>query len=265
MRKRLTLISAIFLIISLITVSGCKNNNNDMQGADDEIQTTVITQPMTSAKPTEIATTIQPTTAEPESTSASESTTQAVQEENYIAIAKELTGHKYVYRIPSIMLGSEDAEKVNREILDNYDNFFNNPEYIEEVCYGIDYEYFVNSNILSLVVWGDYMNDYRTYKVYNFDITTGEQIGNEKIAKAVSKDYSQLKEKIKNIIINDFTERYSSLSNYNDYQVQYQRNIDNSNVENAELYLAENNKLMVRYKEFAMVGSEAYYYITEIE
>ena len=63
--------------------------------------------------------------------------------------------YKYIYSIPQININSEDIEKINQEILKEYEdiiNEMNDKQQINLGCEGLIYEYYENDGILSLVM-----------------------------------------------------------------------------------------------------------------
>ena len=113
---------------------------------------------------------------------------------------------KFVSNIPNINIDSIYAKKVNGEINSliysmGYDNNYDeNGIKCKDFCSLIQYKYYLNDNILSLVVYEDGQTDplSHTYYTYNIDIYTGEEITNKDLVK------------LKNIDVNDFSTKLSN-------------------------------------------------------
>ena len=100
-----------------------------------------------------------------------------------IYVCKKITDeNNWQLDVPCIASDNEKAKKINDEI---YDKIYENKMFEK-----VDYEYYTNDNIISIVIningWiGDDANN--VYLVYNFDKDTYEPISNEEILKYVNK------------------------------------------------------------------------------
>ena len=95
------------------------------------------------------------------------------------------------YKVPEINLDYDNIEEINEEIADLVDSKLKKYEKLSELPEGeiaiMDYVWYENDNILSLVFYND--NIYTSnYYVFNVDIYTGEEIDNKEILNAAKID-----------------------------------------------------------------------------
>ena len=100
----------------------------------------------------------------------------------YTSYSKESS--EYSYAVPYININSEDVEKINEEIKNEFMSLIeealqNEKEGSSIVLNEVKYNSYLNDNILSVIISGAYQGgDYKNYKVYNVDIYTGKSITN---------------------------------------------------------------------------------------
>ena len=122
--------------------------------------------------------------------------------DNYANVIDK-TFHNY-YEYPAINIDSEDVKAINAEIATKY-GF--TPEQEEELFFMelevITYDYYINGNILSVVVMKG-GNDSTWTDAYNVDLETGKRIPNEhligraQMSSSVKFDADKIKEELKN-------------------------------------------------------------------
>lgn len=161
-------------------------------------------------------------------------------------------------KIPMININSVYADRVNKEISEfmykEYDDDNNGGIKCKEYCSQIIYKYYLNDNILSLVIKLDAAEsgNAHEYYAYNIDIYTGEEVTNKDLVK------------LKNINESDFATKLSSTfkeaypfdkyypeneygKEYKDFAIQtYNQTTDlkNCSIDNP-IFLNENGELMV--------------------
>lgn len=174
------------------------------------------------------------------------------------------------YKIPRIVLEGTDAELANKQSEEIFNDKCKSADDMRnfnawELQYTkLDYEYYINDNVLSVVIFNKYpFNNYTEYTVYNFDVLSGKRLYNEDIANKLSLNYS----KIKNVIIEKIQNYFNSLpTNHSTfYYTQLERSISDDNIESSSLYIGENGQIMVEYRIYKMAGSETYYYLMSID
>ncbi|MBO5349075.1 MAG: hypothetical protein J6A89_04585 [Clostridia bacterium] len=117
----------------------------------------------------------------------------------------------YTYRLPKINIESEYANEINNEIkelvtkVENFVSKLDNGYDIlyEEYCYGFDYNYAINGDIVSIIIFVNNESDADDAIVYNIN-TKGE-----KVEKAMLLEKSNIKE-------SEFQDKIFSLIKSND-------------------------------------------------
>jgi hypothetical protein len=119
------------------------------------------------------------------------------------------TGGKYRYNvtIPSINLDCLEVKKINDDIklkfnseLNNFKNGIND---VTSSIYYLTYNYYLDGNILSLLIMnysGYEMNATKKYYSYNININTGKEITISDLIKNKGYDYDLLNNKFKTLI-----------------------------------------------------------------
>ncbi len=125
-------------------------------------------------------------------------TVKSVKSDVYANVTGQ-TFHNY-YEYPAININSEDVIAINKKIAKN--NEYSSME-IESGFLGeidvITYDYYVNGNILSVVLL-DGGNDSTWNTIYNIDLKTGKEIGVQDLLKDV--DLTDVNTKIKEYAVN---------------------------------------------------------------
>ncbi len=174
------------------------------------------------------------------------------------------------YRIPRIVLEGTDAELANEKSEQIFNDKCKSADDMrnfkawELQNTKLDYECYINDNVLSVIILDKYpFNNYTEYTVYNFDVLSGKRLYNEDIANRLSLNYS----KIKNVIIEEIQNYFNSLppNHSTFYYEQLEKSISEDNIENSSLYIGENGQIMVKYRIYQMAGSETYYYLMSID
>ena len=151
-----------------------------------------------------------------------------------IYVCKKITDeNNYQLDVPCIASDNENAKKINNEI---YDKIYENRMFEK-----VDYEYFTNDNIISLVIningWmGDGPNN--VYLVYNFNKDTYETISNEQILNYVNKVPTKFINDYNNIIKTSFEEEKKQYeeNGFTGITIYYH---EINNVEDFKLYLKD--------------------------
>ena len=92
----------------------------------------------------------------------------------------------YSYDVPAINIDSADVQAINAAIQTGYRDkingeLANEQQGLSVVMHTVGYEYSINDNVLSLVVYNEYPNDCVYYQVFNVDVYTGAAIGNNEL------------------------------------------------------------------------------------
>lgn len=180
-----------------------------------------------------------------------------------------------VTEIPKININSIYADKINKEILAlmyksyDYDGNVNDSLKCKDFCSLIRYKYFINSNILSLVIYQDGGTDplNHEYYAYNIDIYTGEDVSNKDLVKSKNIDVNNFNTKLSNTFKDayPFDKYYDGKESYEgekDFATQmYNKTMDltNCSIDNA-MFLNENGELMVVVGVYYYAGGEGAIY-----
>ena len=135
----------------------------------------------------------------------------------YTAFEEKSEG--YSYSIPKINIDSEDVEKINNEIEEKIiKKAKEEVEYSKEFEEGfvgepanISYNYYINSEILSLVIEQGYVYDYIEYMVYNVNIKTGKKCTNEEVVAFKGISANEFTNKLPEIYGERFEDAYGSM------------------------------------------------------
>ncbi len=167
--------------------------------------------------------------------------------------------YEYKYEIPQINLKSKEIEKINKEILEKYENIIdkvNEKQFIDFESEALYYEYYENNGILSLVMidtaeaGGAYLS-----KTYNIDISAKKEIDNAKLLEKVDVTENDLNKKIIKAIEN--LEMYKSNNDFEKGQKDKSINkYKNVSADEITLYINEKNNLCAGLVVHAIAGGE---------
>lgn len=98
--------------------------------------------------------------------------------------------------------GSSKVKEINEEIKQNY------ADEDDEYC-SSEYNYYLNNDILSLIIKHSGPTDGWIYDVYNINVKTGKTVNNTELLKAKNIDETTLITKIKELCKNKFIEEHN--------------------------------------------------------
>lgn len=179
----------------------------------------------------------------------------------------------YKFRIPNINIDSDYVSELNKEINEKLISeakkiIESNEEF--SALLEIDYEYYKNNDILSVVIYATHEGEIKNYYVYNINTQTGAKVTNEEIIKIKGFDKTTFENKLSNALGIDFENRNGEFESWlpaqgssteeskKFYEAQYKltTNLNNCKLENQQIYLGENNKLYVVGKSYNLAGGE---------
>ena len=180
------------------------------------------------------------------------------------------------FRIPKINIDSDDARKINDEIdemVKNAQQFVEdyNKDNIEgEGPSYIDYHYYINNDILSVVIEYSSGYDYMEFKVYNINIKTGKKYTNEDILKVKNISIDKFEERLSNTFGEQLKEEYKDIENEElkeQYKEIYSKTIskENCSINNNQIFLDNDNEISVVAKEYSIAGAGRYYYVFKLK
>ncbi len=157
------------------------------------------------------------------------------------------------FKVPYINIDSDASRNSNSEIKTIYcENLNIIKDIIEEIkeelatgtsggtsLKSLNYEYFTNDNILSIVITKD---DYekQNYYTYNLSLKTGELLNFEDIYKTVDLTSSNVKEKLEEAIISKYDAWYTENDEDNSMREEYYEELKNETITNFENDLNDN-------------------------
>ena len=116
---------------------------------------------------------------------------------------------------PYINIDSEYAVKINQEIKDLYDDWYNEMD-MTSYGYPMDYSYHISGNILSVVIYRPYTRNLCPYCAYNINLDTSCEASLEEVYQACGfKTLSELEDKVKIAIYNDDEGNLSDSASWN--------------------------------------------------
>lgn len=180
----------------------------------------------------------------------------------------------YSYKIPQINIDSADAEKINKEIQDEYMGAYTQgKEYNGAGCSKIEYAYHINEDIVSVVMASFWDGGSAGRTAYNINSKTGKEVTNSELlskkgiteADFPSKLSKILAEKLKGMYTLS-EEQLSYTGSAEFYNTQYKRTtaLENCSVNN-DMYLNANNQLCVITTRYNIAGGDATEIIVNID
>ena len=213
-------------------------------------------------KPTEATETAQSDTeaaseaATEAATSAAEPTTASIGTlGDYVKTAKEATvtygdGNTNTLRRPEIMIDSSDAKAANEEIQSKYGAVFDSGD-SHQGAYYLDYEAYLNGNILSVVIISKYDGGNTYGLAYNFDVLTGGRLDNKQICDAVGEDHEEELADLREELEEYYEEKYGTMPG-ND--AEREKTYSAENIGKAVMYLDGEGDIAALVDVYAAVG-----------
>ena len=191
-----------------------------------------------------------------------EEPTEPPKAEDFIKIYQQDTYYNKIrrkdctYTMPLIAIDSADAEQINGELIQFYDealmhiNSYINDPYCDGI-YEVNYEVWLHDNTLSLCVEAKLAVSAR-YPVYNIDISTGKMLDNEAVAQYCGKSFRDIFENVRGSMDEVFMEKFGQ--NGADILEKYrEQTMSDENVERSKLYIGDNDQLYVSFEWFMAV------------
>ncbi len=173
-------------------------------------------------------------------------------------------------KTPKLLINSADADTINTEIKKLEDEYTKALDDIYSTEYrDINYSYYLNENVLSLVITKKYYSDYIDYEVYNINIETNSLLSNTDLLniKNISEDEYTIKLKAVtdslHVTIDDIPNPDSATQNTIQMGIQ-QANLLNI-PENIQLFYNENSNLSAIASVFTYAGGGFMYKLIDIE
>lgn len=169
---------------------------------------------------------------------------------------------KYEFNIPQININSNDVKQINKEILDKYETILANVyenQYIDFSAEALDYEYYINDDVLSLV-----LNVYTEggpifgSEIYNVDIGTGEKVTNAGLIECMNITETEFENKLNNAIEN--LEMYTNKEIEEEFkEEQLNKTLElykEEVLDEIKMYINKKGNITVSIEVFATAGGE---------
>lgn len=183
---------------------------------------------------------------------------------DYVKTAKEKSvsfgdGNTNILRIPEILLSGTDATAANDEIIEKFGAVVNgDADYTG--AYALDYEAYLNQEILSVIVTAKYDGGNSYGLCYSFDVTSGKKLDSEALCTAIGESYSDKLDDLYDELADYYEDKYSTLPG-ND--TEKEKTYSYSNLKAAVMYLDGSGDLMAMTDIYAAVGGG--HWIAQIE
>ena len=211
----------------------------------------VPTQPQTEA---EVEATVAPATEPATEPPVTEAPTEIFDDalSGYIKIAKEKTleyssGHTHTFCLPEVTFDTQDARDANSEIMDDFGEMMEN--LTTTSGYSLEYEAYLNEDVLSLVIFVRYDGGSGFGLGYNFDVTTGDRIDDETLCSIIGKSYDDVLDELCDALDEHFEKK-----NLIGIDSRREQTYSDENLQAAILYLNDSADLMAMIDVYASVG-----------
>ncbi len=179
--------------------------------------------------------------------------------------------YEYTYEIPQINIESKDVEKINKEILEKYEEILSDMyknQYLNFEAEGLEYKYYSNDDVLSLILivdteaGGTFGAD-----IYNINIETGKKLTNKELIEAMDMTETELKNKL--------TDAIKKLDIYSDKEVdsdfvETQRNktlklYREKTINDISIYVNNAGNITAYLEVFSIAGGETMNCLVDLE
>ena len=228
--------------------------------------------PAESAAPSETPAPVE--SAEPSETPAPVESETPVIPEDIVITAYENSGdytdslgnkYRYSYRIPAINADTEDALRLNSLINEQLMSVVNEElsamaDGVSLVTVNVDFSFYVNGGIVSLLCKADSPNDFYSYWVYNYDAESGREFTRSDFLAREELTEEELVSLALSACEAKFIEAFGSFPHDSFYEEQYARTIDPAGYgEDLMLYYGENGALSIVAPIYSLAGAAFYY------
>ena len=128
----------------------------------------------------------------------------SLKQNNLITDLINMKTSEAIYRLPKINIESDNVKTINKEIekinnaIQEDAKKYLDDNYYEQRYYATNYEYFINNNVLSVVIYMRTLGSYDGVEivVYNINLTSGELIEDKDILKKVNINIEDFQNKV---------------------------------------------------------------------
>lgn len=173
--------------------------------------------------------------------------------------------YRYSYRVPAINADTEEAQRLNSLINEQLMSVVNEELSsmdggLSLVSINMDYRFFVNGGIVSILCKADSPNDFFNYWVYNYDAESGREITRADFLAREGLTEDELVSLACAACEKKFTEAFGGFPHDDFYDEQYARTLDPSTYgDDLMLYYGEDGVLSMVAPIYSMAGAAFYY------
>ena len=246
MKPRKTILWIIAALIGMLLCS-CSNGGSENEATETTNYAQIITTPVTEeVKPTELS---------------ADSYVVTAKEKTYQYSDSSGTSLSATYRIPALNFSTAEAAAVNAEIEQAYAEEFLGADKAEQEktalpCDMIDYEYYINDKLISIVIKHQNSAHITDYRVYNYNAENDTRLDNGGLLAYLNRDTEQTYSDLKKVLQDDYTSKYKYDHFPKDYYIQLEKTIGDEGLKSSQLYLRKNANLCAICTEYASVGQK---------
>ena len=173
--------------------------------------------------------------------------------------------YHYSYRIPAINAEPEEARRLNELIYTQLMSVVDKElksmdDGLSLVSVNVDYRYYVNDGIVSILCTSDSPNDFNNYLVCNYDAGNGREFTRADFLAREGLTEEELVSLACATCEKTFTEAFGNFPHDSFYEEQYARTLDPSTYgDDLMLYYGEDGTLSMVAPIFSLAGASFYY------
>ena len=173
--------------------------------------------------------------------------------------------YHYSYRIPAINAEPEEARRLNELIYTQLmsvvdEELKSMDDGLSLVSVNVDYRYYVNDGIVSILCTSDSPNDFNNYLVCNYDVGNGREFTRADFLAREGLTEEELVSLACAACEQTFTEAFGNFPHDSFYEEQYARTLDPSTYgDDLMLYYGEDGTLSMVAPIFSLAGASFYY------
>ena len=168
-------------------------------------------------------------------------------------------GDTRVYRLPEILLDSDDADAANTEIMDRFGEDIEDIKSYSDYCpvVALDYEAYLSDVYLSVIVKGTFDGGNSYGLCYTFNVTTGNELNSVTLCSATGCDYNTALSTLTANLTDEYDAKYGTMPGNDSERA---KTLDSANIKAAKMYLDGSGKLMALVDVYAAVGGGHWVY-----
>lgn len=228
------------------------------------------------------------TTKEDNKTSSTKTVEELVTDAcKYVKNVSSVEGQSTVtYRTPKINIDSEYVTDVNNEINNKWTS---EAKRIADIldkdntatgCWSMDYEAYINGNILSVVLKSSGDGGNNIFSVYNINIDDGSEVPNSQVIAKCGITQTEFESKLSNSLKAYFIKKYGTINEYMKHQDGTEQEIESSRynrqfnktigianckIKEQHIFIDGNGKIKAVGKIYSLAGASEYYYVIDLD